>query len=860
MTQLAPAPITTPDRRVRVFVSSTLEELGPERRTARAAIEGIRLTPVMFELGARPHPPRELYRAYLAQSDVFVGIYWQRYGWVAPGETVSGLEDEYLLSGDRPKLIYVKTPAPGREPRLGELLRRIQADDRASYKSFADGAELAELLADDLAVLLTERFTAEQPEPSPGLRPSPFPVPPTPMIGRDADREGVLRRFRDGARLVTITGPGGIGKTRLALEVAAVLRQELFAGAWFVDLAAEPEATGVLASVAAALGLRSPGRADLVDALADQLAGRRALLVLDNFEHLLPAAPDLARLVAAVPDLGVLVTSRTVLRLRGEQEWPLVPLAVPTQEDCTRPSSVALSPAVQLFVARAAEADPRFALTSDNAADVGEICRRLDGIPLALELAAARVRMLPPSALVERLGQRLDLDGGLVDLPARQRTLRSTLDWSYRLLDAPERSLLARLSVFPGGWTLRTAEAMAEGGEPVDVLALLSSLVDKSLVTTDDRAAAGPRFRMLGVVRQYAQERLDESGGQGPALDRLADVMTSFVEEAGAGLRSAFHRWAARVDDELDNIRVAWRRALETDDAETAYGIGMQLAYYLWARNLIPEVLELVDAVMALPSASRLDAPARGRLLWGRATSDYSMGHMERAGALLTEALRIAEDAGDRELAVRARVTLSYLASGDDVPPLRAALADGARWFRQRGDLMSAAYTLAALGQLAMRSGDTAGATEAFEDCRRLGEQIDNEHLQTLALHQLGFAALFDGDADRARALFDRSLAANTGMLDQEGVTYCLDGLAAVARTEGRMRTAARLHAAAARLRDRLRISTWPFLRPVSDEGIAALRSVLGADGFEREWAAGLQLRPADALAQAREEPAESPR
>lgn len=852
------APIATPDRRVRVFVSSTLQELAPERRTARAAIEGVRLTPVMFELGARPHPPRELYRAYLAQSDVFVGVYWQRYGWVAPGETVSGLEDEYALSGDRPKLIYVKAPAPDREARLEELLQRIQADDRASYKTFTDSAELAELLADDLAVLLTERFTAQEQVSSPGLRPAALPVPLNRMIGRDADRDGVVGRYGDGARLVTLTGPGGIGKTRLALDVAAALQHDLFDGAWFVDLAAESEPSRVLGAVASALGVRSSGRRALLDVLADQLTGRRALLLLDNLEHLLPAAPDVGRLLAAVPDLGVLATSRTVLRLRGEQEWPLAPLAVPTPDDSTLASGVADSPAVQLFVARAVEVNPGFVLTAENAADVGEICRRLDGIPLAIELAAARVRMLPPSALRDRLGQRLDLDSGLVDLPERQRTLRSTLDWSYRLLDPPERLLLTRLSVFPGGWTLRAAEAMAatDGGTSgtSDVVTLVSSLVDKSLVSPDDGASAGPRFRMLGVIRQYAEERLDELSERKAALDRMTEVITAFVQEVGAGLRTGFHRGAALVDDELDNIRLAWRHAVEIDDAETAYAIATPLAYYFWARSLMQEAVELADAVAALPSASRLDPAARGRLLWGRATSFFSMGRPEGADAMLTEALSMAEVAGDEELAIRARVSLSYLATEAEIPRLRTALEDGVAWYRRRGELMGAAYTLSALGQLLMQSGEVADVAAVYQECLRLGEQIDNEHLQTLALHQLGFDALLHGQPDRARAMFDSSLAANEGLLDQEGVSYCLDGFAVVARMEGGMGKAARLHAAAGRLRGSLGISAWPVLRQFHDEGVAAVRSALGVDQFEGEWAAGLQMRPAEALAHARQD------
>ncbi|MGY1617412.1 DUF4062 domain-containing protein [Geodermatophilus sp. SYSU D00691] len=842
---------------MRVFVSSTLEELASERGTAREAIESIRLTPVMFELGARPHPPRELYRAYLDQSDVFVGIYWQRYGWVAPGETVSGLEDEYTLSGNRPKLIYVKVPAPDREPRLAELLRRIQADDQVSYKSFAGAAELADLLADDLAVLLTERFTNDRAPVPHGLRRAVLPSPLTPMIGRDADREAVLSRFRDGARLVTITGPGGIGKTRLALDVAAALRPAFTGGVWFVDLASENDASRVPGTLAAALGIRAPGRRQVLDVLADQLTGHRVLLVLDNFEHVLPAAADIGRLLSSVPDLAVLTTSRTVLRLRGEQEWLLAPLAVPTSDDPSGPSGAASSPAVQLFAARAAEAHPGFALTPDNAADVAEICRRLDGIPLAIEIAAARVRMLPPSALADRLGRRLDLDSGLVDLPERQRTLRSTLDWSYRLLDPPARAMLARLSVFAGGWTLPAAEAVGagDGGTPSpDVLAVLSSLVDNSLVTVDETASSGPRFRMLGVVRQYAAERLDERGERDAASDRMVAVVASFVEQAGVGLRTGFRRWASLVDDELDNVRVVCQRALAAGDAGTPYRIGIRLAYWFWARSLMREVLTLVDAVTALPSASRLDAPARGRLLWGRATTRLSMGQPEGVEGQLAEALRIAERAGDEDLAIRARVSLSYVVEAGGWPRSRAALEEGAEWFRQRGELMSAAYTLAALGQLVMRFGDLAAVAGAYEECLRLAERIDNDHLQTLALHQLGFDALLHQQPDRARAMFEASLAANTELLDQEGVSYCLDGFAAIARAEGRPGTAAQLYAAAERLRGGLGISAWPVLRPLHAEGVEAVRAALGADRFDHEWAAGLQLRPTEALAHARED------
>ena len=325
--------IRTPDQRVRVFVSSTLRELAAERAAARTAITRLHLTPVMFELGARPHAPRELYRAYLAQSEVFVGIYWQQYGWVAPGEEVSGLEDEYLLSGDKPKLIYMKSAAE-RQPRLAQMLARVEADDRASYKRFDNAEDLAELLADDLAVLLTERFARPVLAAPLDRRPAPLPAPLTPILGREDEIAAVAALLRDpDVHLVTLIGPGGIGKTRLAIEVArkiSTAEPSDLDGVSFIDLAAVREAAGWTEAVTAVLGMRPEGTRPVLDLLIDRLQGRRLLLVLDNVEQLVAAASDLGTLLAACPDLTVLVTSRIVLRLRGEHEVALAPLATPS--------------------------------------------------------------------------------------------------------------------------------------------------------------------------------------------------------------------------------------------------------------------------------------------------------------------------------------------------------------------------------------------------------------------------------------------------------------------------------------------------------------------------------------------------
>src|SRR5262249_20424001 len=365
--------IRTPDQRLRVFVSSTLEELADERAAVSRAVSALRLTPVLFELGARPHPPQELYRAYLAQSDIFIGLYSQRYGWVGPGMDISGLEDEFELSRPLPRLLYVKTPAPDRDPRLSDLLNRIKGEAADSYRTFRTARELGRLVRDDLAVVLSEAFasagTAAPTSPEDGRRARrSLPVDTTSLIGREAAVEDVAGLIElPETRLVTLTGPGGIGKTRLAVAVGEHLDDRYPSGAVFVSLASVAKPELVLVSIASAVGADVARTQSPLDAVVEQFGDTPAVLVLDNLERVVAAARDLEEVLTRCPGVKILDTSRIALGLRGEHEYPVPALTLPSVSSDLQVEELASSPAVELFIDRARAVRPDFALTADNA-------------------------------------------------------------------------------------------------------------------------------------------------------------------------------------------------------------------------------------------------------------------------------------------------------------------------------------------------------------------------------------------------------------------------------------------------------------------------------------------------------------
>jgi predicted ATPase len=849
--------IRTPDRRLRVFVSSTLGELAEEREAVSRAISALRLTPVMFELGARPHPPQELYRAYLAQSDVFVGLYWQRYGWVGPGMEISGLEDEFQLSQAFPRLLYVKAPAPDREPRLTDMLARIEAEGSVSYRHFRTARELGRLVRDDLAMLLSEQFAAARPSaaamapPSP-REPRPLPVDATSLVGREGDIDEVAGLTgRPDIRLVTLTGLGGIGKTRLAVAVGERLVDRFEARTAFVPLAAVAEPELVLAGVARAVGVELAGSGSPLDALVEYFGDDRWLLILDNLEQVVDAAGDIDALLARCRGVVILATSRTVLGLRAEREYPVPPLALPADLAGVPVAELATSPAVALFVDRARAARPGFALTESNAAAVAEICRRLDGLPLAIELAAARTRLLDPDALLRRLARSLDALGtGAVDLPERQRTLRATVEWSVALLEEPERSLLEIAAVFVDGWTVEAAAQVASLDED-EALERFEALARHSLIYLDP-ADDGPRLRMLETIRAFVAERLAARPDAAEIRRRHAGYYRALAEQADRPLRGAGQReWAERLEVEKGNLAAAVRWYLDHDTGPLPHMF--RILWLFWfLRDHLGEARSWVDQL--LPTADSFDPQAQVELASTAAATGLEVGDDHAA---LTAGERLApllDGIEDPHLRAVSRLVTAWTAGivGDFDGALQGALVHLEQLRGQDEPFWTAlaAYTA---GLVEMTVGRYDDARRHLTEMRGLAERLDNPWLAAVSRVYLGTVAVAQGRPEEARAPMDDGLKLSLAAHSTRGVTLCLTAFARLAFVDGDPQRAALLAGAADGLRQRVGLRAWPLLRRDEAELVAQVRQALGADQFDEPYAAGSRLSQQEAVAAVRE-------
>lgn len=787
----AGAGIFTPDRRLRVFVSSTLHELARERELVKRAIEELFLTPVMFELGARPHPPAELYRAYLAQSDVFVGIYAESYGWVAPGAQMSGIEDEYDASAALPSLIYVKKPVKQREERLEALLERVRRDGRASYRSYAEPEELADLLGNDLALLLTERFhhpathvpaftlrppavqsaNGQGPETSldayigppsggavelvPKLPLQPTPVALTSFVGRDETLTALVELLRQPeARLVTLHGPGGIGKSRLALEAARELAPDFADGVGYVPLDSVRDPELVPGQIALALGLQETAAAGPMERLARVLLRRQLLLVLDNFEGLLPAGAMLTRLLGVAKGLKVIVTSRNLLRLTGEVPFPVPPMSLPGPDQEVTPESAIGFGSVRLFVERARALRPGFTLDATNVDAVIAICRRLDGLPLSIELAAARLGTMSVAALEERMVQRLPLlTGGPRDAPERQQTLKAAIAWSFDLLSPPQQTLFARMALFEGGAYLEAIENVLGVGQ--DVLGGLEALVEASLLDRLD--ADDGRLGMLETLREFALEVLAKD----PELERLRRAHARYYLALARGVPNGLQgrdqrEWLERLRLEEGNLRNAGDWFIQQGDAAGALGLAVALRPYWLRVGALEEGRRRLTAARAVPGEVGVDLRAESALASG--VLAWRQGDLAAAGTLLETAMQLAKDGGVIRTSIDAQRALGVLAQNHaDFGRAARLLEESARLATEHGDKEAVSSTYLSLGNVALDQDRAAVATACYRKSLELAKGMGDKWGEAMALDNLSVAAWYTGDLGQALSLADEA-------------------------------------------------------------------------------------------------------
>jgi predicted ATPase/class 3 adenylate cyclase len=1083
--QAPPGVILTPDQRLRVFISSTLEELAAERAAARRAIARLHLVPVYYESGARPHPPRNMYRAYLEQSQVFVGIYWQRYGWVAPGMDISGLEDEYRLAAGKPMLLYLKRPAPELEPRLAAMIDAIRATGTTSYRTFATPRELERLLADDLALLLSESFAdaasgaeptagegesaeegppgsrtlsfmftdiegstamlrrlggayagvladhhrlirevlaacggreidtqgdaffavfgtaracaaaaiaiqqaiaahswpdgetlrvrigmhageAEQTETGlvgievhrgariaavahggqilvsaaaaallgdslsdgaslrdlglhrlkdlgqperifqldvPGLPtafpalqsldnprlPNNLPVQASSFVGRDAELAAISQLIT-GSRLVTLTGAGGSGKTRLALQAAAGLLDGSGDGVWFTDLAPVTDPGLVAGTVASVLSIQpEPGR-PVADTLTEAIGQRSLLILLDNCEQVIDACAKLAdMLLRACPQLALLATSREPLGIDGEHVYRVPSLATPAPEADL--AAIRDSEAVRLLADRAAQAGTPLTLDERMASVIGRITRRLDGIPLAIELAAARLRGMSVTELDARLDQRFALlTGGSRAAPARQQTLLAMIGWSWDLLTDVERDVLARLSVFTGGFDLAGGEAVTAGADiPAgDSVAVVGSLADKSLVQFDDTGAGPGRYRLLETVRQFAARRLDEQAAGAAHDARYAHLgyYLTLAETAAPQLTGPDQaQWLDRLDIELGNLRAAIAFSLTLPDPEPGLRLAAALRKFWRTRVHGSEAADALRVLLNLPAAGQ-PSLIRVRAL---AAAAYLTEQITAAQGYCAEGLTIARAAGDDSLvadllaiqvslllrAGQSAAALPLIETGLSLarrlgdPHLTARLLEGSSWARRdegdeegsamdlaeslalsrhAGDLREVGVELCNLAYGEMGAGELASARTHLAESLRITRELKDHQGVVVNTFNLGLVEYLDGSMDTAASLFAESLDLARRWFIRANIGYGMLGLAMTRGGPAEADRSARLHGAADEALEALGESPVAVERQLRDADRERLRAAMGADAFEAGYAAGRALTTDEAI------------
>jgi predicted ATPase len=716
---------------------------------------------------------------------------------------------------------------------------------RTTVDALADALELSDAKREELRSSVSHfrgprSALASIPESRP--RPTPFlPRPPTALVGRRQEMETAQRLLLSGSvRLLTLTGPGGVGKTRLGLEIAESLRQAFRDGVWLVDLALIRDPGLVLSEIARTLELHEDATQPLASALQTYLQHRELLLLLDNFEQVLDAAPDLASLLSAAPLLKIIVTSRTRLRLRWEHLLPVAPLDVRQPIDSSDPAAIGALPAVALFVERATASDPAFDLTSENAATVAALCRQLDGLPLAIELAAARSNVLTPAAMLQHIEQYpAALDWNAADSPPRQRSLRATLTWSLDLLSEAERAVFRRLAVFAGGWTMDALEPVTRANElGFDSVQGTSRLVDASLVDVDQRDSAQLRFSLLETMREFSGQELDAYGERDAVERDHAGYYLALAERAAPGLRGPDQgMWFGILQREQGNLRAALGWAGRHEQVETQLRLAGSLAYFWWRGSYLTEGLTWLDHALGR-SLARQDV-WRLRALQGAAWLAIHLGKHAAADSWLDEAKLLSQVVGDETGLVRTLGMSAISAFVQGRFDRQSALAAEVDAARATADVAGLAFALGALGDMSLEGGDVDLASDYLEEALLLSRRTGDPLGISIAVLRLARVAHTRGQPRRAAELAAESVAAARRVGNQGSMPGVLYLMLQVSMKLVPGRQLATLMGAAETLQAAGIIPRGLRWQEQSDEQIDTLRARLAPDLFEEAWRQG---------------------